>query len=401
MALENLTPMTRLESYLAKIRGDEVDTPETKTRLESYLNKIAGIESEQIPVPRSRLEFYLAAIAGADIEVPAPRTRLEEYLYKMIDEAADAPIPIERIEHFIANLAGMEVEVPEVKTRLEYWLTRGGKPVPPHLKYALKFSSPNPFTLTTADEKCIWSPKYDASEYGMEYCVDGATYNEWEVDEEQGINKLTAGLVDDEYVIYLRGTNLSSVGGYSTTRDIRFLFEGSNIACNGNIENLLDYNTVKTDGHLEQSGSFISLFKETPIITPPELPSTNLSQTCYRQMFSGCRSLTTAPLLPATTLTDQCYFRMFAQCSALTVLPVLPATVLKSTCYAEMFSGCTQIKLSETQTDEYQTEYRIPTSGTGTTASSALGEMFSNTGGTFTGAPEINTIYYTSNTVVS
>ena len=84
MGFENLTPMTRLESYLAKIRGDEVDTPETKTRLESYLNKIAGIESEEIPVPRSRLEFYLAALAGEEIEVPAPKTRLEEYLYKMI-----------------------------------------------------------------------------------------------------------------------------------------------------------------------------------------------------------------------------------------------------------------------------------------------------------------------------
>ncbi len=66
-----------------------------------------------------------------------------------------------------------------------------------------------------------------------------------------------------------------------------------------------------------------------------------------------------------------------------------------------MFSGCSSIKLSATNTDDYTTEYRIPTTGSGTTASSALASMFKGTGGTFTGTPTINTVYYTSNTVVS
>lgn len=39
--MENLTPMTRLESYLAKIAGEDIITPEVKTRLEYYLNEIA------------------------------------------------------------------------------------------------------------------------------------------------------------------------------------------------------------------------------------------------------------------------------------------------------------------------------------------------------------------------
>ena len=67
-----------------------------------------------------------------------------------------------------------------------------------------------------------------------------------------------------------------------------------------------------------------------------------------------------------------------------------------------MFSGCTNIKLSTTQTGEYQTAYRIPKSGTGTTATDTLQNMFAGTGGTFTGTPNINTTYYlsTSNTVV-
>ena len=93
-------------------------------------------------------------------------------------------------------------------------------------------------------------------------------------------------------------------------------------------------------------------------------------------MFRGCTSLTTAPELPATTLADGCYYYMFRD--------------------------CTKIKMSTTKTGEYQTAYRIPKSGTGTTAANALGSMFANTGGTFKGTPSINTTYYlsTSNTVV-
>ena len=41
-------------------------------------------------------------------------------------------------------------------------------------------------------------------------------------------------------------------------------------------------------------------------------------------------------------------------------------------------------------------EYRIPSSGVGTTAANALTNMFISTGGTFTGTPEINTTYYLS-----
>ena len=38
----------------------------------------------------------------------------------------------------------------------------------------------------------------------------------------------------------------------------------------------------------------------------------------------------------------------------------------------------------------------MPSSGTGTTATNALTHMFTSTGGTFTGTPEINTTYYLS-----
>ena len=136
----------------------------------------------------------------------------------------------------------------------------------------------------------------------------------------------------------------------------------------------------------------------TGLTQAPALPATTLADYCYQQMFSGCTGLAQAPALPATTLANYCYENMFKRCAALTQIPALPATTLANYCYRYMFDSCTSLKLSTTQTGEYTIAYRIPTTGTGTTATDALTDMFSNTGGTFTGAPAINTTYYLSNT---
>ena len=134
----------------------------------------------------------------------------------------------------------------------------------------------------------------------------------------------------------------------------------------------------------------------TSLTRAPELPATTLADYCYNWMFIGCTSLTHAPALPATTLADHCYWYMFSGCTSLTQAPTLPATALADYCYQSMFYNCTSLKLSSTKTDEYTQEYRIPSSGNGTTATDALTNMFTSTGGTFTGTPEINTIYYLS-----
>ena len=132
----------------------------------------------------------------------------------------------------------------------------------------------------------------------------------------------------------------------------------------------------------------------TALTTPPALPATACEQSCYYSMFYNCTSLQTTPTLPATTLALDCYTTMFAGCTSLTTLPALPATTLATECYYAMFSRCSGIKVSQTQTGEYQIPYRIPESGTGTTATSALRNMFSDTGGPFVGTPNINTTYY-------
>lgn len=137
----------------------------------------------------------------------------------------------------------------------------------------------------------------------------------------------------------------------------------------------------------------------TSLTTAPTLPATTLEMGCYSSMFRVCESLTTAPELPATTLANLCYSAMFRGCTKLTTLPVLPATTLATRCYVQMFDGCSLIKLSSTSTGDYTTPYRIPFQGTGTTATDALYQMFSGTGGTFTGTPNRNKTYYTSNAI--
>ena len=330
----------------------------------------------------------------------------------------------------------------------------------------LTFSSAEPFTIGVNNATKNW----DGTLY---YSTDTTTWSEWD-----GTAAIASAEHEGEQRVYMRGVENTKITGSSDT--YRWVLTGSNISCNGNIENLLDFETVADGKHPTMAKyCYAYMFQGcTSLITAPELPATTLASDCYGYMFKGCTSLDTAPKLPATTMAESCYRYMFNGCTALTISPELPATTLASscyysmflrctsldtapklpattmaascykfmfygctaltiapelpattlaeycyqnmfekcinlisipklpattlaiTCYYSMFLNCTKIKFSETQTGEYQTVYRIPTVGTGTTASNALVNMFTGTGGTFTGTPAINTTYYTANEVV-
>ena len=358
----------------------------------------------------------------------------------------------------------------------------------PEGKSYLTFSSPNSFTLKVNDTTKHWNGT-------LEYFSSNRTWTTWD-----GTTTLSSVDNDGEYVLYLRGTGNTVITGNSPNH--RWILTGNDIACIGNIENLLDYATVTAGNHpimanycyygmfydcsgltqapalpattltescyqymfygctsltqaptlpattlangccdsmfggctsLTQapalpattlaSNCYLQMFYGctsltqapalpattlavscyqymfygcTSLTQAPTLPATTLASNCYRSMFYGCTSLTQAPALPATTLAVSCYQYMFYGCTSLTQAPALPATILAEGCYNSMFWGCTALKLSSTQTDEYTIKYRIPTSGTGTSASNALTNMFVSTGGTFAGTPGINTTYYLS-----
>ena len=303
-------------------------------------------------------------------------------------------------------------------------------------KSYLTFSSPNSFTLVVNDATKHWDGT-------LEYFASDKTWTVWD-----GTTTLSAIADDGEYVLYLRGTGNTVITGPNS--DYKWVLTGSDIACTGNIENLLDYATVESGEHPAMATHcYMSMFVDCTALTQapvlpattlanscyyymfygctaltqapelpattladkcyyymfrgctaltqaPALPATTLAEHCYRGMFQGCTSLTQAPALPATTLAEFCYQAMFLKCTALTQVPALPAMTLVNYCYRGMFQGCTSLKLSSTQTGEYTQEYRIPSSGEGVIVPSALSTMFQSTGGTFTGTPEINTTYYLS-----
>lgn len=105
----------------------------------------------------------------------------------------------------------------------------------------------------------------------------------------------------------------------------------------GNILSLagVDY-TQKT------TGSFTGLFKNaTNLVSAARLVlPTELQADCFKELFSGCTSLTAPPALPATSLAPGCYQSMFQGCTALTSAPDLPADILVENCYDNMFNNC-------------------------------------------------------------
>ena len=248
----------------------------------------------------------------------------------------------------------------------------------------LTFSSPDPFSIS------VETPGWD----GKLYCsTDTKIWAEWTG------NEVNATEADGTYALYFRGTGNTKIAGDVSNK---WVLSGSSISCTDNIESLLDYETIEAGQHPTMAGScYSSMFYGcTSLTTAPSLPATTLANYCYSYMFYGCTSLTTAPSLPATTLANYCYSYMFCGCTSLTTALSLPATTLVNSCYSYMFYGCTSIKLAISKSHEYDKEYRIPKSGNGVTATSALYNMFKLTGGTFTGTPSINTTYYTSNTIV-
>ena len=189
----------------------------------------------------------------------------------------------------------------------------------------LSFSSESDFKL---EAKKGWNGT-------LYYSTDLKTWTEWNGSQ----------ISSDNGKLYLRGTGNTKITGSDYSGEYPWILSGSDIACTGNIENLLDYETVAKGEHPTMARHCYSsmFFGCTSLTAAPELPATTLASYCYYGMFRGCTSLTTAPALPATTLASSCYSSMFSGCTGITTAPELPATFLANSCYGSMFSGCAKL----------------------------------------------------------
>ena len=287
-------------------------------------------------------------------------------------------------------------------------------------KLLLATNKSKPYVEFVSSTAMTITPKYNNTGITLQYSLNGTTWT----------TIVTGATTPSANIIYFRGRATGTKTLFlSNVSSNAWVFSGStNLECNGKLDRLIQ-NYLGDDTNILTIGNFCFSYmfsNKTTLIKPPLLPATTLASYCYGSMFDGCTGLTTAPALPATTLASYCYDNMFISCTSLTVAPTLPATTLASYCYGSMFNSCTglttlpklnaltmtpgcylgmfynctKIKLSTTLTGIYDTAYRIPTTGTGTTATDALASMFGSTGGTFTGTPTINTTYYTENTPV-
>ncbi len=94
----------------------------------------------------------------------------------------------------------------------------------------ITFSSTDSFTLKTYNSLKNWDNT-------LEYSTDTTTWNTWD-----GITTLSRSASPDNK-LYLRGTGNGMITGSSI--NARWVLTGNkNIACTGNIENLLDHTTV-------------------------------------------------------------------------------------------------------------------------------------------------------------
>lgn len=197
--------------------------------------------------------------------------------------------------------------------------------------------------------------------------------------------------------LYFRGEGNTALNPPVSVARATFAIDGEEVYCSGNIETLLDWQSVQEGRHpAMDGGAFGGLFQDnTCLVSAPKLPAVTLTQGCYGEMFKNCTGLKRPPALPATELAVSCYSQMFWGCTSLECLPELTAINLPRSAYSYMFYGCTGISLSETEDSTYKYPFRIPSNGNGTIEGAALYEMFTRTGGPFTGTPTINTTYYT------
>lgn len=224
----------------------------------------------------------------------------------------------------------------------------------------LTFHSADSFTLETANASKNWDGT-------IEYSTNAQTWATWD-----GTTSLTAASDDGVYYIYLRGTGNTYITAQSQGNG--FVITGSGVSCDGDIRALFEYadveNATPTDYALHRL-----FYGQNALVSCPEILFASLPQNVFRQMFYHCENLET--------------------------IPAIVAVEINSNAMYQMLNGCQKIKVSDTQTGEYQTPYRIPMEGTATIiGTNQTRGMLGNTGGTFTSNPSINTTYYTSNAVV-
>ena len=182
--------------------------------------------------------------------------------------------------------------------------------------------------------------------------------------QEQTIAKNTAGAYDIQAkkgdVVQLYSINTSLGGGAvaGTRGGTRAIDEGAkyiNIRPSmeteifGNVMSLLKgKDNLESADALEANNAFYGLFAGADKLVNNDdrqilLPATRLTESCYDNMFNGCKGIEKAPDLPAPKLENNCYQEMFYDCKNLKKISIgatAPAVGTKlEDCIGNMLTG--------------------------------------------------------------
>ena len=229
------------------------------------------------------------------------------------------------------------------------------------------------FTSNTVSETCIYAPThhYENDYLTFRIRTNGKVY--WHSNGSGQAKTIEYSLNDGAWtslaatdassyidvstndIVRFRGTNTSYAGSKANYSGFGYGERGISAAegydtdaaefdIEGNIMSLVYGDNFTGNTAMTGTYNFCSIFKKAKCVSAENLvlPSTTLTQYCYRAMFSWCTKLTTPPALPATTLAQGCYWYMFEHCS-ITTAPELLATTLVYECYGWMFTNCNNL----------------------------------------------------------
>ena len=196
------------------------------------------------------------------------------------------------------------------------------------------FDFENEYLQISNNEGVASTPQIWFSKPGLMYSWDlGYTWRDHWSD--------ITGMPQSDTVMF-KATGLTAEDSTSETPGIGTFSTGSyRVKVRGNIMSLVYGDDFRGKTQM-QDHQFETLFKNIKNLTKAEdliLPSTTLTDSCYKDMFNGCSGLTTAPSLNASTLEDRCYESMFSGCSSLDNITCLATDISATDCTTNWANG--------------------------------------------------------------
>lgn len=158
---------------------------------------------------------------------------------------------------------------------------------------------------------------------------------------------VTTPTITEGNSVYWRGSGIRMNQGNSGANLVYLATFSSTckFSVSGLIMSLLDGENVTEDSSISYNYTFPRLFWNNTNLVDASmliLPK-NTNNYCYDSMFESCSNLAYPPQLPSTTLSECCYRKMFRS-TAIIEAPILLANTLVKSCYQEMFSGCKEMR---------------------------------------------------------